>query len=209
MKRISAERIANAVTLLGEAFGRPVTEVTIKAYCLALSDLPDERLERIESIAVEASRTAGFMPTAKELRDLAIGTSAESRPTLAWAALQRIQFDPYQHMDFDDPLTNATIRSLGGWPAFVARFTNAEAEKWVRKEFIETYARLAAVRVNGDLCRPLAGLKEVEMRNGRQVPAIPRRVVLGLPAPTNVTPALSRPNAGAKPLLDLVREGAS
>lgn len=200
----TTQTIVTMTRVLAEAFRQTATEATYAAYEAGLCDVDDAAIK----VAINrAIRECKFMPTVKELRDLALGASAESRPVLAWAALQRVQFDPYQHMDFDDPLTNATIRSLGGWPAFVARFTDAESEKWVRKEFIETYTRLAAVRVDGDLCRPLAGLKEVEMRNGRQVPAIPRRVVLGLPAPTNVTPALSRPAAGAKPLLELVREG--
>lgn len=191
-KRSDAERLADVVAVLGEAFRQSITDVTIRAYHLALSDVP---IAAVERAAVQAMRDCKFMPTAKELRDLATGTSAESRPMLAWTALMRVPFDPYRHVDFDDPLVNATIRSLGGWPTFIERFTDAEAEKWARKEFLETYARLAASNVSGDLCRPLPGLATGRrlVRDGEILPPLVHRIELGIAIPPRLnqtTPAL-------------------
>lgn len=188
-------KMIDVVTGLGEAFRQAVSEVTVQAYTLALADLP---IEAVERAALRGMRECKFMPTVAELRDLAGGVRAADRPTLAWEAVRLgLSHGPYRHVDFDDPLTNATVRSLGGWPSFVERFSDSEAEKWTRKDFLDTYARLLSSGVSGDVCRPLAGLSEVSVVDGVQVPPIAHKVATGLPVLTNgVRPAISRRDSG-------------
>lgn len=171
-------RLPQLVGVLAEAFRQTISEATIMAYEIGLKDLPPQQ---VETAVTNAIRSCKFMPTVKELRELATGMKDIDRPVLAWEAVISIPLNPYKHVDFDDPLINATIRNLGGWPSFIDRFSDAESEKWVRKDFIDTYQKLLSSGVNGDACRPLAGLAEVTCINGQVVPAIPLRIETNLP----------------------------
>ena len=182
----SPECIHAVVGVLAEAFRQKASRVTFAAYEIGLGDLPDKQVEIGAAMAIRECR---YMPTVKELRELASGVRDADRPALAWDAVLKVQFNPYWHMDFDDPVVNATIRNLGGWPSFVARFTDAEAEKWARKDFVETYARLLSSGVNGDACRPLPGLSQVQVVGGEKVDPIPKRITTGLP-PSEQKPRL-------------------
>lgn len=167
------------IGVLAEAFRQTISEATLMAYEIGLKDIP---LAQVELAVVKAIRTCRFMPTVKDLRELATGTRDSDRPVLAWDAVLAVPLNPYKHIDFDDPLINATIRNLGGWPSFTDRFNDSESEKWVRKEFLETYQKLLSSGVNGDACRPLPGLSEVTGINGKVVPCVPMRIATGLPA---------------------------
>lgn len=174
-------RLAQLTAALCEAFGRVPSEATFLAYRVGLEDLQSESLE---FACVKAMRTCRFMPTPAELRELAGVVSGKDRAVLAWeVVLRNLCIGPYRHVDFDDGLINATIRNLGGWNTFLSRFSDAESEKWLRKEFCDTYAALHRTGVDGECCRALAGLSEVAvMPDGTLGPSIPVRVATGLPA---------------------------
>jgi len=175
----TAERMANVVAALGETFDRPISEVTITAYCLALSDVP---IDLVEGAAVRSMRELDRMPTAHKLREFACGVSDESRALLAWNAVLGAQLNPYRDMDFDDPLINATIRTLGGWVKFVDRM-GGEDETWVRKEFLQAYRTFLASGVSADVCRPLPSLaKGGVWRDGKFRKPPVQRVACNLPA---------------------------
>lgn len=167
------------IAVLAEGFRQAITEATLMAYEMGLHDVPTGKLE---AAVRQAISTCKFMPTVKELRDLATGMRDQDRGVLAWEAVMRVPFNPYTWMDFDDHVTNATIRNLGGWPTFCERFSDAESEKWARKEFLDTYERLFVTGVNGDACRPLTGLSQKQCTNGVQHDPLPYRVATGLPA---------------------------
>ena len=48
----------------------------------------------------------------------------------------------------------------------------ADGEKWYRISFLRTYERFAASGIDGDSCRPLAGISEKEVRDGVIVPPV-------------------------------------
>ena len=161
------ETIVKVVTLLGETFGRQVTAGTIEVYRIGLVDLTDDEVTRAAGVAVTRCR---FMPVPAELREFAGVTTEADRALLAWSAVERtLSRGPYKHLDFDDGAINATIRNLGGWPTFLSRFTDAEAEKWARKEFIETYEVMARA-AGEEECAPLAGLAEADVVGSKIVP---------------------------------------
>ncbi|GIV50786.1 MAG: hypothetical protein KatS3mg038_1307 [Candidatus Kapaibacterium sp.] len=57
------------------------------------------------------------------------------------ARVQRVGF--YKSPNFRDALINAVIHNLGGWRIFVQRCDDAEDQKFLRMDFIRTYASFA------------------------------------------------------------------
>jgi len=175
----TAKTIVTMVGVLAEAFRQTPSEATYLAYEIGLDDVDDAAVKRAVHAAIKQCK---FMPTVKELRELATGVKDADRSILAWDAVLSAPLNPYRHVDFDDGIINATIRNLGGWPTFIERFTDAESEKWLRKEFCETYSRLLSAGVNGDVCRPLAGLATASVVDGVLTAPIVQRIATGLPA---------------------------
>jgi hypothetical protein len=168
----SKNNIGKLVVALSEAFGRTATETTIDAFYLGLQDIPDEALN---VGFMKCLHTCKFMPSVAEIRENCGVTSTNDRAVLAWdVVLKNHPRGPWEHVDFDDGAINATIRNMGGWPEFYYSFTSVEAEKWVRKTFIDTYRSLSHAGVDGEICKPLMGLSEVPGKK-------PVRIATGLP----------------------------
>lgn len=181
------KRLVQLVAGLCEAFNRTPSQATFMAYEIGLDDLP---IETIEVAVKRALRESRFMPSPAELRELSGEYTGSDRAILAWdSVLKNVHLGPYKHVSFtDDRIINATIRNLGGWPRFLSRLTDADSEKWARKEFIDAYQRLHRSQVDGEICRPLTGLAGGEFKDGREyIPKIVN-VVTGLP----VLPASER-----------------
>lgn len=179
MDKSDLPKLVQLVACLCESFARTPSKVTYLAYEIGLKDLPIESI----TMAVErALRESRFMPSAAELRELAGETTKEDRAVLAWTSLQsHIYLGPYKHVNFDDPFTNATIRSLGGWPTFLSRFSGAEAEKWLRKEFIDTYRAVHRSGVTGEAARSLPGLSGGTYGDGSRYEPPVIAITTGLP----------------------------
>lgn len=175
------KRIAKLVTILAEAFRAQASPVMFDAYALGLRGIPFEMIETATQKALEECKS---MPTVAQLRELAGVLRPDDRAILAWQAVLCTQLNPWRWMDFaDDRLINATIRNLGGWPSFVDRLSSAEAEKWLRLEFLKTYAALLRSGVTGDVCRPLQGLSQPgRLANGDMWQPVIHQIVTGLPA---------------------------
>ena len=154
-------RFGLQLALLGETFDKDITRTRLQAYWIGLQDLPLDRFEQAVHKAIEQSE---FFPTPAALRKLAGYGSGEEFVMMAFSVVLKsiARFGPYKHVDFQDVTINATIRNLGGWPTFVGRFTDAEAEKWARLEFIKTYSAFRQSGIDGDAARPLPGLSTVE-----------------------------------------------
>lgn len=172
-------RLYVLVGALGEAFNRAISKATLEAYRIGLSDLPYEAV----ALAVQNSlRTSRFMPTPAELRELAGEVQGKDRGVLAWdTVLRSIGLGAYKHVTFSDGVINATIRSLGGWPTFISRYASAEDEKWLRKEFVETYAVQCKRPLSAEAAAPLPGLLEKQVRNGQVVDAEPVLICVDYP----------------------------
>lgn len=142
---------------LCETFGREASTATTYGYWLGLSDLT---LPAVKDAATRAIRSCKFMPTPAELRELAGVASASDRALLAWAAVEKAApLGSYKSVDFDDPLINAAIRSMGGWPAILDN-TQHNFDTFVRKDFVAAYQGFMRAGADGDVCRPLPGLCE-------------------------------------------------
>lgn len=163
-----------AVSAMFEAFGQEVTTPRLLGYWIGLRDL---ELPIVEAVVAKAIRDCKHLPTPSELREFAGHTSASDRAVLAWNdVLRAVPYGPYKHIDFEDPCCNAAIRMLGGWPGFVARFSDVESEKWARLDFLKTYQSISQAGVDGDVSRPLPGLAEVQSSGGKVISFKPVRI---------------------------------
>lgn len=150
----------------------------IRGYWLALSDL---KLKDVQEAVVKAMRTSTSnkkLPFPADLRVLAgAEVSPDQKGLFAWNdVLKALPLGPYKHVDFEDRVINACIRSMGGWPNFLSRFGSSDEEKWVRIEFLKSYKGFVEAGCNGDICRHLAGLGQKEVVNGELSAPVPRRI---------------------------------
>lgn len=165
-----AERIADVVTMMGEAWRQKITPATMLTFATGTEDI---RIEDVERGAMRAIRECQFMPSVFELRQLcgaSIGKlSAKDRPTLAWCDVRRAisRVGGYDSPDFEDPVINATIREMGGW----VLLCNSTVEElvWREKDFLRMYSALATCHLDDERTERLAGICERE--NGTAIPA--------------------------------------
>lgn len=137
------------------AFDREATDATLQGYWWGLDDLSIEDVERSCRRALGECRR---MPVPAELRELAGIARPEDAAQIAWQAVERAtSLGSYRTVDFEDRLINATIRSLGGWPAILER-SPEEFDKWVRKDFLATYQAFSRTGVSDEAAAPLPGL---------------------------------------------------
>lgn len=164
---------------LASAYGIEPTTALKLGYWMGLKTLPLADIERAINRALE---TCKFMPRPVELRELAGEITLDQRAVLAWDALRKAirQHGTYASVDFDDPVINAAVRSLGGWSMVCAKDPD-EFEKWTRKEFERLYASLCASGTSAESMLHLAGRHEIDNgSNGFEIEA-PRVVATGLP----------------------------
>lgn len=149
------KEFAVCITALAVAYGKEVDKVLIAAFWEFLKDLP---LDSIKRATVHAARTLRFMPTVAELRELSGVITTKRRAVLAWDIVSAAagSIGSYRSVHFGDPIINAAVRSLGGWPALLSR-GGEDFDKWARKEFIDAYERLDGC-VGPYECRPLSSL---------------------------------------------------
>lgn len=169
-----------AIEALAASFRAEVTEAMFEGYWLALDDLD---LNAVGRAVKRAMRECKFMPSARELRELAGELRSEHRAVLAWDAFESavIRHGGYASVDFDDPLINATIRHLGGWRR-VCELSGKEFDTFLKKDFERVYAALCASGVASDRCTPLLGIHASENAlNGFPAPK-PAKVLTGLPS---------------------------
>ncbi len=159
-------RFGLLLAMLGETFDKEINQSRLEAYWLGLSDLT---LEQMKSATQAALRHCKFFPSPAELRQLAgVGTGDDAAFKAFAVVLKAIdRLGPWKHVDFSDRFINATIRNLGGWPTFIARFNCGESEKWARQEFCKAYSAFALSGVDGESCKPLPGLAEASVVDGR------------------------------------------
>lgn len=154
---------ASIIESLGVVYDRPITDEMLAVYFECLRDIPIWRLKAIAAAHVACNR---FWPTPSELR----GANPSADAVRAWDASNAAVHlhGMYRHVCFEDPVVNATVRHLGGWPAFCSR--DPKDETWTRKEFIQVYKSLAATGLTTEQAAPLAGLSEanqVDREGGR------------------------------------------
>jgi len=200
MQASDRENYTAMMQALGATFGRDCDEPTLAGYWLAVSDLPVDALKRA---VMRAIRECDRMPSGKQLRKLAGELDNDARAVLAWqSACDSIQaHGAYRHVDFDDRIINATIRTMGGWPKLISRFEK-DREEFIRRDFLNSYQSLLASRVDGEVCRPLAGISEASVVDGKVSQPLIERIETGLP----MLPSPNRdPRIGRRPDLSMKR----
>lgn len=198
MTNADKEQFSNVIGALAVTFGKEASTALMLGYWMGLKDLDVVQIEAAAEKAIQACR---FMPKPVELRELATGTSPESRAVLAWNALNdAVSIGSYKSVDFDDPLINAVVRTNGGWPAILDKSPD-EWDKWFRQSFIKDYMTFYRNGINGDVCRPLPGLSQsgehdVIGHDGTLTTINlegPVKIKTGLPAlPSSVVPQLGK-----------------
>ncbi len=203
-----AKRLVKAIAVLCEAFGIKPTQDTFAAYEMGTADLP---IESVEKAVVAAIVSQKWMPKVFELRELCgaakIVLSVEDRALVAWnavrAAISRV--GGYSSVQFDDPVTTAVVRVLGGWERFCLTETGPKLDTWLKKEFIDSYRAISAIGVSAEQVRPVAGLIEVSRAaSGISVDSQNN----ALPVPMEVV-RTGLPNSGAKPEKRVIHERKS
>ena len=169
-------QFGNAVGAMLEAFGQEATKARLYGYWLGLRTLELPEVESAVASVLE-NVTDRFPPPPAKLREIVNGGSSEDLAIAAWADVQdAMPLGAYRHVDFEDKHINAAIRSLGGWPAMFERCATTEGEKWYRIEFCKAYASAASRQLDGDVCRPLAGISEKQLVGGRIADPVPMRI---------------------------------
>lgn len=165
MKDSDRPRFATVMAAVCETFGQEATTARIMGYWLGLQDL---ELADVERAAAQAVQKCDRMPVPAKLREFVEGRE-EDAEVLSWALVEKaMPLGAYRHVSFEDPAINAAIRSLGGWPTLFERCRDAESQKWYRIDFTKAYRAFRSRGCSGDVSRPLAGLSEVSVVDGKR-----------------------------------------
>ena len=200
-----AQRKTVAIMALAELYGRHLSDPGARMFVAALQDIPADAVERA---CGEAARASVRMPVPAELRELAGETRLDDRAALAWTAVLKAvaAVGGYRSVDFDDPLINATILSLGGWVALCEQ-TAREQDEFTRARFLKTYAAFSRTGVNGELAGRLPGLSERHNATHGHARASVVKIATGLPwagqEAKKLGAANRRPASPAIPRLEL------
>lgn len=155
-----ADTVIDAVAALCEAFRRTASEVTIAAYEVGLRGLTDAQISAATGMALQRFR---YMPAPCELRELAItgGKGYERMAQEAFVVADKAaRLNRGRRISFDDAIITATVRMLGGLQAIPKQGTDAAT--FYRKEFIETYRRLAVSGISPEHAEPLPAIIDHE-----------------------------------------------
>lgn len=176
MRTEEKREFANALSAVAVTFGTELDKPILAAYWMALSDLD---LNALQSACSRALRELTFFPKPAELRKLAGIVASSSRAMLAWESVAKTtqRLGARRSVDFDDPVINATVRSMGGWER-LCRMEREEFAVWGRKEFERIYSALCDSGISEDAGRYLPGQTE---RENPGLEAEVRTVPAGLP----------------------------
>lgn len=147
MSEIDKSKVQFAFAGLAELFDKKMPITTQRLYLMALEDLGTERIVQACRIAMSACK---FFPKPAELRELVRlpEDDIEHRAQLAWQAVKENAIGRIVHtgkpLDFQDPITNAAVREVGGLNYLALQGTDTEHEKYTRPRFLEAYKRLAS-----------------------------------------------------------------
>jgi hypothetical protein len=168
-----ASEFTPQLAVMLEAFGRRSTPAQQLGYVRAMRGIPLRAAMNAVQAALESPRE--HPPSPGQLRELALcgpgGYTA--RAEYAWTefveAVETIGAD--NSISFDDGLTNATVRTLGGWVECCEK-TGDEFDKWLRRDFLAAYVRFCTSGASeelrqghvGRLRRMNAGYTDAELR---------------------------------------------
>lgn len=200
MQASDKPRFTLAIEMLASSFKRDPEPAMFEGYWWGLEDMG---LEALESACKRAVRECKYMPLPVELRRLAGLLSPQARAVKAWDAVVAAiaAHGGYQSVQFDDPLTNAAVRTVGGW-RYLCRQDDHELV-FAAKGFERAYQMHHDSRPTLNECRHLPGTHELENLSNGRPPAPPVMVETGLPpesarlsSPVNLVPVKRLPDGG-------------
>lgn len=155
------------------------TEAFLMGYWIGCAGLSDDDFRKAIERALR--ETDGFMPSPNELRKMGGEEQVETRAIHAWATVLRAigSVGSYTSVDFGT-LTNAVIRSMGGWVELCNR-DSEELREFGRKDFEKTYRSLAGSTYLAEM--------------GEYLPGICERMNKAIGAPSNVVRMLDAKQA--------------
>ena len=172
---------------LSASIGKQIAHETLEAWFLILGDLSPEQLQRG---IVETLRTHEFggMPAVGLIRkNASVGMQAigiDDRAVVAWSSVKSAvaTHGAYATVDFDDPIINAVIRSLGGWVRICDTPSGEAFDTWLRKDFERCYETLCKTGVEARLAAPVAGIIDTaNSATGYDDRCLPLVIETGLP----------------------------
>jgi len=159
------DRFLGVLAVLAETFEKKLTVTLAEAYKVALAELTVEQFQRAATLCMRSCRHFPKPAELLEAAGVSVSDRAERQFELISPAMAR--FGAYRSVEFSDPRTNATIRSLGGWQRVCGLDVN-QYETWFRKEFVAVYRSLDRTGTPPALCGPLAGIIESTPRRQSQ-----------------------------------------
>ncbi len=148
----------NFMTLLGELFGKEISDTLKNAYWMILQPYSDGQCKKAFEVALT---TCKFFPKPSEILELINGNQGE-QATLAWLRVHEAvkSVGPYESIDFsDDRAINSAIEAMGGWVHLCQ--ASLDEWKWKRIEFEKLYPTMAQ-RKNGGHPASLPGIIEID-----------------------------------------------
>ncbi len=168
-------------------------DISVDAVQIWWRKLQSFDLEAISRAFSKHTDRNRFFPTPSEILNL-LEPHRERSPLLAWAEVERamVEHGPYPTVQFSDPVTNAVIRDLGGWPWLCRQDLG---EPWTQREFERRHDEYQKHGVNSLV--PLQGLVEEHNRPKGYHQHIPKPVLIGdgpvaLPEPDRTEEVLSK-----------------
>lgn len=137
MRRDEQREFVRLLTAAAEMYEKHLSPAAVSLYWSALSDLSLEGFREALGRCVQAS---GFLPRPADLLGAARG-SVQDRALLAFQDARRaaLSVGAYSGVVFEDRLTAAVIRRLGGWCNFCR---NEAPEGVIQRQFVDTYRAL-------------------------------------------------------------------
>lgn len=170
-----------AIAAMAATFRQEATEAVYEGYWRGLRDLP---LDAVNAAVDRSMRECRWMPPVAELRERGGVVSPADRAVKAWGVVRQAveHRGCYSSVNFDDPIVNAAVRSMGGWRDFDDRIRR-DGETWVRKEFLATYEAYCRTGISHDPGGHLIGYTEYHLpRDHRPMKAAdPIAIECGLP----------------------------
>jgi hypothetical protein len=158
------------ITMLGEAFGRQVSALTIEAYWIGLQSLPLYDVEKAVAACLEGSTS---FPAPATLREMAGHVTPKARAEIAWELVVEAirKRGGYASPDFEDRAINATLRGLGGWERITGTPSD-ELHSFVRQAFLKAYPAWLG-RSDGPVGEHLPGIFECQEKGRFEIESIP------------------------------------
>lgn len=183
---------AQGIALLNGCVGKSMPDEQVKAWFAFLGELTVEQLKRGIVESLKTHHFAGFPPVGTIRTNALAGVESnivpKDRPILAWQAVRDAvrRVGAYDSPNFADPVINAVIRELGGWPCLCD--TPGDEMHWLERRFCAAYSALAGANLPEDQTKRLVGITEIDnARSGYRSEPVRVADVACLTAPSEQT----------------------